>query len=659
MSWLLLALACTGKADDTGEVLTEGRNPGECADGADNDGDGAYDCDDPDCAGSPDCEDPVDSGNGGSSDSDSAPVTEDTSEDIGKDAEEGAAHEIEEARKQTWSDAGGDIVHYLPFEQGVHMGASQGIDCGSHAGSLEGSIDFNIQGTYESSHLLYAAASAWGTVIWSGDKSDGYGNYVILRHADGTFSLYAHLKEIYVSDDEEVCAGSPLGLIGTTGNSSGEHLHYEQRDSAGARVKAPAFDDLASVPSSPDCSCTIYDHKSGCYESANEVLCVGCVGEITDASTTGMSVDVTGYVQSDHDVHKWSLVVDEDTVESETPDSSYATVSAELDLSGDFDPGSHTLALWCEDGTGYADLVDYVTISLSEEQSCDTHAAYQCSGGDVYWYDSCGTQEDIKLECASDEACVETSDTTAECSAECGDGDVDSGEECDGSDLDGETCETLGYDDGELGCNDCSFDESACCTDESSYQCSSGDVYWYDSCGDRGSVHTTCESDETCVDLSSTTAECQCGESDYWSPDSLTDSDEGAAADGSTYGTGNGTTLTVEMRDDGTGDVEFQVCKSSGSFSGSDIWVVFDEEELGAGVIFEAAVGTSSASSCTNWESIDTSSWSEGEDFGGDMHIESPSSSEATWGSGCSDDGDTTGDCWFFGSLDAMERTCL
>ncbi len=150
-----------------------------------------------------------------------------------------------------------------------------------------------------------------------------------------------------------------------------------------------------------------------------------------------------------------------------------------------------------------------------------------------------------------------------------------------------------------------------------------------------------------------------CSESDYWDPSSMSDSDEGAQADGSTYGTGNGTTLEVEFQDDGGGDVEFQVCKAGGYFSGNDIWVIFDETELGMGVVFEAAVATSSSSSCTSWYAIDTSAWSEGDYFGGNMHIESPSSSGATWGSGCTDQGGTSGDCWFMGSFGTMERTCL
>ena len=102
-----------------------------------------------------------------------------------------------------------------------------------------------------------------------------------------------------------------------------------------------------------------------------------------------------------------------------------------------------------------------------------------------------------------------TSSTKAECSKTCGNGAIDPGEDCDGSELGGETCEGLGYDGGELSCASCSHDVSACCTDESYSQCYSGDVYWYDSCGSRGSRKDNCDaSTEGCQNTSKTSAEC-------------------------------------------------------------------------------------------------------------------------------------------------------
>ncbi|MGB3618096.1 MAG: M23 family metallopeptidase [Catalinimonas sp.] len=57
----------------------------------------------------------------------------------------------------------------------------------------------------------------------------GYGYYVMVRHQNGLETLYGHLSEILVQVGQVVRAGEPLGLGGSTGRSSGAHLHYEVR----------------------------------------------------------------------------------------------------------------------------------------------------------------------------------------------------------------------------------------------------------------------------------------------------------------------------------------------------------------------------------------------------------------------------------------------
>ena len=64
----------------------------------------------------------------------------------------------------------------------------------------------------------------------------GYGNLVVLRHENGLETFYAHLSKIMVSEDQWVDAGSIIGLGGSTGRSSGPHLHFE------TRYKGYAFD---------------------------------------------------------------------------------------------------------------------------------------------------------------------------------------------------------------------------------------------------------------------------------------------------------------------------------------------------------------------------------------------------------------------------------
>ncbi|MFC9594286.1 peptidoglycan DD-metalloendopeptidase family protein [Streptomyces sp. NPDC056944] len=67
-----------------------------------------------------------------------------------------------------------------------------------------------------------------GTVYSAGDGG-AYGNQVVIQHADGTFSQYAHLSSISVSAGQTVTGGQQIGLSGATGNVTGPHLHFEMR----------------------------------------------------------------------------------------------------------------------------------------------------------------------------------------------------------------------------------------------------------------------------------------------------------------------------------------------------------------------------------------------------------------------------------------------
>ena len=71
-------------------------------------------------------------------------------------------------------------------------------------------------------------AATDGTVSFAGgDPCCSYGLYVIIDSPDGITTLYGHLSRIYVHEGEKVSAGQPLGPVGTTGHSTGPHLHFE------------------------------------------------------------------------------------------------------------------------------------------------------------------------------------------------------------------------------------------------------------------------------------------------------------------------------------------------------------------------------------------------------------------------------------------------
>ncbi|MFE3068388.1 peptidoglycan DD-metalloendopeptidase family protein [Streptomyces sp. NPDC059247] len=71
-----------------------------------------------------------------------------------------------------------------------------------------------------------------GTVVSAG-WSGAYGNEVVIQHADGNYSQYAHLSSLAVSAGQAVSGGQQIGLSGSTGNSTGPHLHFEIRTSPG------------------------------------------------------------------------------------------------------------------------------------------------------------------------------------------------------------------------------------------------------------------------------------------------------------------------------------------------------------------------------------------------------------------------------------------
>ncbi|MFJ8214587.1 M23 family metallopeptidase [Streptomyces sp. NPDC096033] len=90
------------------------------------------------------------------------------------------------------------------------------------------------------------AASA-GTVVKAGPNGGGdgpaYGNAIVIKHADNTYSQYAHLSKILVKVGQKVALDDKIALSGNTGNSSGPHLHFEIRTTPnyGSAIDPVAF----------------------------------------------------------------------------------------------------------------------------------------------------------------------------------------------------------------------------------------------------------------------------------------------------------------------------------------------------------------------------------------------------------------------------------
>lgn len=109
----------------------------------------------------------------------------------------------------------------MPFRCGEDW---YGSTRSSHSPSVL-SVDWNRTDDFD----MPVVSSADGKVTTATRSSSGYGNWVVVDHGNGESTLYAHLNSIAVGVGEQVDSGDMVGRLGTTGNSTGPHLHYEQR----------------------------------------------------------------------------------------------------------------------------------------------------------------------------------------------------------------------------------------------------------------------------------------------------------------------------------------------------------------------------------------------------------------------------------------------
>lgn len=81
----------------------------------------------------------------------------------------------------------------------------------------------DISGNYGDNIFAYKS----GTVVKVQYSNKSYGNMVLIAHANGTQTRYAHMSSISVSNGQTVDCGQVIGHVGSTGNSTGNHLHFE------------------------------------------------------------------------------------------------------------------------------------------------------------------------------------------------------------------------------------------------------------------------------------------------------------------------------------------------------------------------------------------------------------------------------------------------
>ena len=79
-------------------------------------------------------------------------------------------------------------------------------------------------------------AADHGVIVYAGWNDYGYGEMIVIDHGSGWQTLYAHLSQINVGCGQEVFQGDTIGLMGSTGKSTGPHLHFEMRSDEYGRV---------------------------------------------------------------------------------------------------------------------------------------------------------------------------------------------------------------------------------------------------------------------------------------------------------------------------------------------------------------------------------------------------------------------------------------
>jgi murein DD-endopeptidase MepM/ murein hydrolase activator NlpD len=94
---------------------------------------------------------------------------------------------------------------------------------------------------YRSSRGTPVVAAASGRVTFAGFSAGGWGRLVTIAHGGGTRTMYAHLSGVGVRVGQYVQSGQLIGRVGSSGNSTGPHLHFE------VRVRGAAVDPLTGL----------------------------------------------------------------------------------------------------------------------------------------------------------------------------------------------------------------------------------------------------------------------------------------------------------------------------------------------------------------------------------------------------------------------------
>ena len=255
--------------------------------------------------------------------------------DAGTDDADQAADTGEEGPSASSTEALSTSVFQLPFPCGQVWSGQTRSD---H--SPPDAVDFNRADDLGDT-VVAAAAGKVSRVDNEGNVS--YGRWVEVNHGDGYTTRYAHLSVQSVSVGESVSAGQKIGEVGSTGGSTGPHLHYELRHN-GANIK-PMFDGVQAL----FFGTKNYTSKNKCGSSSSSVS--GTV------NTAGAPLTVR------------SAASTSSTAVGSVSDGQHVTISCQK--SGTSVTGTYgTSSLWDYIGTGY--VADAYVLTGSDGQVAPT-----------------------------------------------------------------------------------------------------------------------------------------------------------------------------------------------------------------------------------------------------------------------------------------------
>lgn len=163
-----------------------------------------------------------------------------------EDAEDAAAAEIdrlvqelEEERRRLAAEQGAYVAstgsYIWPSASSVYVTSLFGTRLHPVYGYYRTHYGIDIGASYDTD--IYAADGGYVTVS---TRSSSYGNYVMIDHGNGRYTLYAHMNKRLVEEGDVVLQGDVIGLVGSTGVSTGPHIHFEVYE-GGTRVDPLQF----------------------------------------------------------------------------------------------------------------------------------------------------------------------------------------------------------------------------------------------------------------------------------------------------------------------------------------------------------------------------------------------------------------------------------